>query len=120
VTSTSVGGGKYHKAKGTVVGVVERYVGVVRVVDAASGKQSKLQLDQEDLETTVPKEGQACRIVNGPGRGKDGVAERLRRDDFCVDVRLPAAGTDEGGGKGQLLERVEYEDVCKLSEDQAA
>jgi len=28
-----------------------------------------IRLDQDDLETVVPKEGKMVRILNGPGRG---------------------------------------------------
>ena len=70
---------------------------------------SCFQLDQEDLETVVPKEGARCRVVNGRGRGCDAQVVRLRTGDFCVDVRVAS-----GALAGSLLEGVEYEDICKV------
>mmetsp|Transcript_59995 Transcript_59995/g.103349 ORF Transcript_59995/g.103349 Transcript_59995/m.103349 type:complete len:477 (-) Transcript_59995:228-1658(-) len=132
VMNKAVGDGKFYKAKAVVLQVLEKYVAVVRTVPAAAAppasKGSKLQLDQEDLETVVPKAGDACRVVNGCGRGCFGVVERLRAEDFCADVRVtgdaecaalgPSGGrAGESGLVGTILAKVEYEDVCKIREE---
>ena len=60
----------------------------------------------------IPKPGGRVRVVNGAGRGCVGEVAALRTEDFCVDVRV------DGGG--QLLKRLEYEDVCKISDGDGA
>ena len=89
-----------------------RYVAVVRVMDDTTGKTSKLQLDQEDLETVIPKVGGAVRVVNGRGRGCAAQVLAINTDQFCVAVRV--SGEGQPLPHGTVLDKVEYEDVCKL------
>lgn len=48
--------GKYYKKKGVVEQVVDRYVGVISMLDA-DVKGHKLKLDQSQLETVIPAIG---------------------------------------------------------------
>ena len=115
VVDKKVGGGRFYKSKGRVEEVVERYVAVLRMLD---GSDAKIQIDQDDLETVIPKVGGAVRVVNGRGRGLLGAVESIDVDAYCVSVRL---GGGAGAGGGRLLTRVEYEDVCKVElADEAA
>jgi DNA/RNA-binding protein KIN17 len=109
IVNKSVGDGKFYKAKGVVASVLDKYVAIVRVVDESSGKSARLQVDQEDLETVIPKVGAPVRIVNGRGRGAVAELLEMNTDDFCVNVRIT-----EGVLEGEVLKRVEYEDVCKI------
>jgi DNA/RNA-binding protein KIN17 len=65
-----------------------------------------LKLDQDELQTVIPSVGGRVRIVNGEGRGEEGVLDAIDEKAFCVRVRL-----DDGSG---VVERLEYEDVCKV------
>jgi len=89
-----------------------RYVAKVRVVDE-NGKASKLQLDQDDLETVVPKPGGLVRVVNGRGRGC--TAQLLDIDTANFVVAVEVVDGDGALPKGERLEKVEYEDICKLN-----
>jgi hypothetical protein len=55
VLNRKVGDGKYYKEKGTVERVIDRYVGEVRLADGV-----RLRLDQQDLETVIPKVSEQC------------------------------------------------------------
>ena len=107
VVNKKLSGGKYYKKKGAVEQVVGKYTAHVRIAESGD----LLQLDQDDLETVIPAVGGRVRLVNGRGRGEEGVLAALDEANFCVSVRV------EGDGPlaGTTLERVDYEDVCKLS-----
>jgi DNA/RNA-binding protein KIN17 len=49
------------------------------------------------------------RIVNGAHRGATAQLLSLNVDEFCVAVKIV-----DGAHAGCIVERVEYEDVCKL------
>merc|ERR1712166_1401104 len=61
VMNKKLSGGKYYKAKGVVKEVVQKYGAKVRLNDS----KAVLTLDQEDLETVIPKPGAAVLVVNG-------------------------------------------------------
>ena len=83
------------------------------------------------METVIPKVGGQVRIVNGCGRG----ARAEVVSELCLEVNL--LGTDlridkksinvdkfnvtlrvlEGDRRGQTLEAVDYEDVCRVSRE---
>jgi len=106
VMNKTVGDGRFYKEKGVVVGVIDKYIGEVRV----SGK--RLRLDQEDLETVIPKAGGAVLIVNGRGRGYRAVVLRLNESDYNCDIRI-----EDGPHAGREVTGVEYEDISKLSDE---
>ena len=103
-----VGEGRYYKQKGVVVKVIDRYVADVHVEFMAL-----LRLDQDDLETVMPKVGAEGLMVNGRGRGCRVVVLRINEEKFNCDVRVL-----EGTLAGRELTAVEYEDICKLHERQ--
>jgi len=72
----------------------------------------KLRVDQDDLETVIPSVNKIVRIVNGRGRGSLAVLEELDVDNFAAKVRV-----DEGPLRGQVLNGVQYEDICKVDTD---
>ena len=61
ILNKRVGDGQYYKEKGVVEKVIDRYVGEVRLADGV-----RLRLDQQDLETVIPKVGsRSCVDVEG-------------------------------------------------------
>jgi DNA/RNA-binding protein KIN17 len=112
IMNKEVGDGKYYKLKGEVVEVRERFIAVVRVFDETKGKHVKIQLDQDDCETVVPKLNAKAMIVIGRGRGSLGFIEKLDTENFCVSILI-----DDKTSKydGEVLRKVEYEDVCKVA-----
>ena len=111
-------GGKYYKQKGTVEEVVDVYGAKVRLLDAPT----VLRLDQEFLETVIPKVrrsvardgagwagaaplpggaagqiGGDVLVVNGPYAGLPARLEALDVDRFCATVKLLEVGRAGGG-----------------------
>ena len=101
-TDKRLQGGAYYKQKGSVEKLVDRYTAHVRMTISGD----LLKLDQEVLETVIPAAGGRVLVVNGAWRGQIGSLVAIDEARFCVRVQLDS---------GQLLEAVEYEDVCKLA-----
>mmetsp|Transcript_31568 Transcript_31568/g.122251 ORF Transcript_31568/g.122251 Transcript_31568/m.122251 type:complete len:390 (-) Transcript_31568:2317-3486(-) len=97
--------GKFYKKKGEVVEVVDEFVAVVRPFDY---EKVKLQIDQEGLETVIPKPGGEVLILNGYQRGNRGTLDEIDEKNFCVSIRM-----QEGPIKGRVVEKVSYEDVSR-------
>lgn len=93
----------YHGRKGTVEETVDPYTARVRMADTAA----LLQVDQEDLETVIPKPGGRVRFVLGQRRGQAGTVVRIRENAYEVIVR-PDRSADSDMA-------CEYEHVCKVS-----
>ena len=106
VVNKGLSGGKYYKKKGAVEQVVSKYTAHVRIAESGD----LLQLDQDDIESVIPSVGGAVQIVNGRGRGERATLLAIDERKYCVRVRL-----EEPPFEGQVLDGVEYEDVCKVS-----
>jgi len=105
VVNKRLAGGKYYKKKGTIEELNGKYTAHVRISESGD----LLQLDQEDVETVIPAAGGKVRLVNGRGRGEAATLLAIDEEKFCVSARI-----DDGPAAGTVLDRVEYEDVCKL------
>ncbi|XP_067928216.1 DNA/RNA-binding protein KIN17-like [Watersipora subatra] len=98
-------GEKYHKRKGVVTELKDKYTAVVKLLD--SDKQ--LKLDQTHLETVLPALGKPVLILNGAFRTEEAELLKLNEERFSCDVRISA-----GPLKGKLVSNIPYEDVSKL------
>lgn len=100
-------GEKYYKAKGTIVELVDskRFVGKVKLKSPENVENHIVKLDQEHLETVIPTMGRDVMILWGKHDGEIGVIEKVRMDDFCVDVELKDSH--------KLLKRIPYEQISK-------
>lgn len=119
IMNEKVGSGKYYKRKGEVLRVIDTYVAEVSVDGAI------LRIDQEQLETVIPKEGELVMVVNGRGRGLFAKLLRIHESKYCCDIRIKRTqGEVTGGSPGHAsaaqfysdmeLKNIEYEDVCKI------
>ncbi|CAG9856186.1 unnamed protein product [Phyllotreta striolata] len=100
-------GDEFYKQKGVVREVIDRYVGVVKLLE--SGK--KVKIDQADLETVIPAIGKLVKVVNGAYRGETAVLVKVDEANFCVEIEIHC-----GLLKGRRIEGVQYEDICKLND----
>lgn len=100
--------GKYYKKKGRIQKVHDKFTAEVEMIDSSD----VLKLDQDDLETVIPQISRPVCIVNGSGRGEVGTLLELDLKSFCGRIRI-----DSGRNKGRILDRVDYEDFCKIEED---
>lgn len=111
IISKKFAGGKYFKRKAVVDKVIDKYTAEVEVLD--SGPEEKdggdiLRLDQDDLETVIPKEtGRKVRILNGKYRGEKARVEELDKKGFQATLRLSVGD--------KILKGIPYEDFSKLA-----
>ncbi|CAI5743995.1 unnamed protein product [Peronospora destructor] len=110
VMNKKVGDGQYYKCKGAVKDVEDKFCASVELLDSGD----VLRLDQDDLETVIPKPGRKVKIVNGLGRGCTAKLLNISVADFCARIRI-----DSGSHRGEILDRVEYEDICRLADEQS-
>lgn len=110
IISKKLAGGKYFRRKAVVDRVLDdKFTAEVEVLDSEPDKRDGgdiLRLDQDDLETVIPKEGKSVRIVNGLGRGKKAKVVSLNPEQYKATLHLE---------DGSVLERVDYEDFSKLA-----
>lgn len=98
-------GDKYYKKKGVVTEVPNKYVATVSMLDSGH----KLKLDQAHLQTVIPAIGQPVLVVNGAYRGCNAILKELDEKKFCVTIEISS-----GPLKGRIVNKVDYEDICKL------
>lgn len=110
VKEKELAGGKYYDKKGVVVRVEDKYVGVISILgeDGDFGKGDMLKLDQDDLETVIPKIGGTVTVLKGPYRGKRATLKAIHREDYSTQIELIDSH--------KILDNVSYDDISKTSE----
>ena len=98
-------GDKYYRKNGMVESIKDEFTAIVQMLDS----KDKLKIDQSHLRTVIPAIGKPVLIVGGFHRGSQGVLEKLHIDQYCVSVTIT-----QGAARGKTVDRVLYEDVCKL------
>ena len=83
------------------------FAGEVALLDNG---ETVIKIDQNDLQTVLPKVGGHVVVVKGALRGMTGVLKKLDLDNFVAVVTLDSGGTAENATR-----RFEYEDICKLN-----
>jgi DNA/RNA-binding protein KIN17 len=110
IVSKKLAEGKYFKRKGVIERVLDdKFTAEIEVLDSGPDERDGgdiLRLDQDDLETVIPKEGKTVRIVNGRGRGKLAKVVGLDKKRYLATLKLD---------DGTVLERVDYGDFSKAS-----
>lgn len=79
-------GEKYYKKKAVVTDVIDRYTGVVKLIDTGA----VIKLDQAHLETVLPAVGKQVIVVNGAYRGEVAILEDINQDEFCARISIAA------------------------------
>jgi len=105
VTAKSLGD-KYYKKKGIIKEVVEKYSGVVEMIESGD----RLKLDQTHLETVIPNVGRGLKVLNGPYTGASASLLVVNFDSFSCKIKL-----DSGPFTGRIIDDVSYEDVSKTA-----
>jgi DNA/RNA-binding protein KIN17 len=110
IISKSLSSGQYYKRKAVVTRVVEKYTAEVKTLptsDKANDGGDVLRIDQEDLETVIPKNiDEKVWILNGAYRGKKGRIVKLDKKNYCADVRL--------SGEDRTM-KLDYEDISMIA-----
>ena len=100
--------GQLYKQKAVVQKVEDKYVGELVLIDKQTGGlgRTRLKMDQDELETTIPRINCPLLIVNGRNRGEKGILLRINEADYNVDLKLDSSGLEMKG--------IAYEDICKI------
>jgi DNA/RNA-binding protein KIN17 len=118
IVHKTVGDGMYFKCKAAVDELVNDGTGTtarVTVLDSGGRGQHThgpgigdvLELDQDDLETVVPKQtGKRVRILRGRYRGKRATVVELDKNKYRAVLEL---------SDGTRLDRVDYDDFSKVA-----
>jgi len=110
IINKKLSNGQYYKRKAIVDKVIDKYEAEVEVLESsrkANDGGDILRLDQDDLETVIPKElGEKVRILVGKHRGKKARVIRLNKGDYQAELQL----TDD-----DRVVTLYYEDFSKLA-----
>lgn len=99
-------GSDYYKQKAVVQEVVDKYRGKIKLLDTGE----KFKIDQEHLETVIPKIEGRVRILNGAYRDLPAIVKSIEFTKFSVTAEI-----ERGPFKGRVIS-VAYEDVSKIFE----
>ena len=77
-------GEKYYKQKVEVIEVVDRFKALVK----SNQDNSKVMLDQNDLETVIPAVGRQVLVLSGKYRGYKAILENLDVENFQASLKL--------------------------------
>lgn len=101
VKSKTVGDGSFFGQKGQIVKVLDEFGAHVQMKDSGT----ILELDQDDLETVIPKPGGAVRMLLGKHRGSRAIVQSLNFEEYKATVTLD--------DNGETLQ-VEYEEISRV------
>jgi len=103
IVNKEVGDGVFYGKKGTVVKVIEEFGARVSLLES----EAVVELDQDDLETVIPKPGGMVLILKGPHRGSMALVKSLHIESYCVSLTLIDSGRE--------ISDVDYEDVSRAA-----
>jgi len=109
IISKKIKNGKYYKRKCIINKVYDKYIAKVEVLDSgprADDGGDVFEIDQDDLETVIPKVGKNVMILNGRGRGM--VAELMSVDE------KKCRGTLQLLDSNIIVKKVNYNDFSKV------
>lgn len=108
IISKKVSEGKYYKRKAVVNKVHDKYIAEVEILDSGPDENDGgdiVEVDQDYLETVVPKIGKKVVILNGRGRGMMATLISSNSDKYRGDIELLDDGT--------ILKKVDFDDISK-------
>lgn len=102
VLDKKLANGKYYRQKGRIVNVVDEFIGEIEMLDSCD----TIRVDQELLETSIPRAGESVIILVGPERGSRAKVLQIREQEYSADLELERSGA--------LLKRVDYEHFSRV------
>ncbi|CAG9808149.1 unnamed protein product [Chironomus riparius] len=100
-------GTEYYKEKAVVKEVIDKYLAKVKLIETGE----KFKLDQEHLETVIPKVDGRLRVLNGAYRDGIAILKSIETSKFSCTIEI-----EKGPFKGRIVSGVPYEDVSKIYE----
>ena len=116
IINKKLANGKYFRLKAVVDHVLkdDKFRAEVEVLDDTSEAGGDiLRLDQNDLETVVPREGKKVRLLKGTLRGKKAKVMSLDKKKYRATLKL--IDSDDDAKDGVVLEKVDFEDFSQLA-----
>ena len=110
IISKKVSKGKYYKRKAIVNKTHQKYIAEVEILDSGLDENDGgdiLEVDQDYLETVVPKIGKKVMILNGRGRGMLATLISSNSDKYRGNLEL----LDDDDGV--ILKKVDFDDISK-------
>jgi DNA/RNA-binding protein KIN17 len=98
-------GSDYYKQKAVVQEVVDKYRGKIKLLNTGE----KFKIDQEHLETVIPKIDGRVRVLNGAYRDSTAILKSIETTRFSVTLEI-----ERGPFKGRIISDVPYEDFSKI------
>lgn len=98
--------GKLYKRKAYVISVKDKYFGYLKVIDSGT----EIGMDQDDLETVIPKKGKKVMVLNGAFRNSIGEVISVNIAKYNCTVLLLS-----GDYKNEAVD-LDYEDISELYE----
>lgn len=100
-------GSDYYKQKAVVQEVIDKYRGKIKLIESGE----KFKIDQEHLETVIPKVDGRVRILNGAYRDSTAILKSIETSRFSVTLEI-----EKGCFKGRVISGIPYEDFSKIYE----
>jgi DNA/RNA-binding protein KIN17 len=97
----------YYKQKGTVLRVLDSYIGEIEM----AGSGDVVRVDQAELETVIPQPGGAVFVVAGPMKGCKGTVVKIDEKAFAAEIDVVV---DKSSGEKTTV-KLDYEDFSKLA-----
>jgi len=101
---------KYYERKAFINNVHDEYTAVIEILDSGPERRDGgeiIKVDQDNLETVIPKEGKRVCILNGKRRGRD--AELIAIDNKKCRATLKLISNDK------ILKKVDFNDFSKVA-----
>jgi DNA/RNA-binding protein KIN17 len=98
-------GSDYYKQKAVVQGVIDKYRAKIKLLENGE----KFKIDQEHLETVIPKIDGRIRVLNGAYRDSSAILKSIETTKFSVTIEI-----EKGPFKGRVISGVPYEDISKI------
>ncbi|OAO12444.1 DNA/RNA-binding protein KIN17 [Blastocystis sp. ATCC 50177/Nand II] len=97
---------RLYKKKGKVVSLFDAYTAKVKPYES----DFSIRIDQDELQTVIPKEGEMALVVNGPlVKEHVKIVKINKEEDYCE------AEVASGEHKGKKVRKMYYDDICKES-----
>ena len=102
ITSKALGD-KYYKQKAEIIQIVNKFKAIVKLIQDSS----KIQVDQNQIETVIPAIGKQVIVLRGKYKGEKAILDSLDVENFSAKLKL----CDNNDG---LTVSLPYEHFCKM------
>jgi DNA/RNA-binding protein KIN17 len=98
-------GSDYYKQKAVVQEVIDKYRAKIKLLESGE----KFKIDQEHLETVIPKVDGRVKVLNGAYRDSTAILKSIETSRFSVTLEI-----EKGQFKGRVISGIPYEDFSKI------